>query len=441
MSYKEICIDLNSIFLSLPISIIETDKIFSIKRTQYRNPSIIFRARENEVFLPQKSTIPLPFKFLKELSIIPESQKHKLITFGRCNKPKEPRFYASSELSTAVMESLTEGFTKEFSESRGVTVGLWEIKQPLILAQINYSEKSLTQLLKYDKDFYEKLLLETKEINEAHLNQLQKDKLIDPEYAMELFKIFADEFSKTEIQGDYDYMISNYYCDHVFDRTVLEDGKTTIDGILYPSVSHSYQESNLVLHPRALNKLNFISAMNVWVVYHGEGTKGVEFSPLEQNIHVDDNGQLNWKQFNWVDDNPPEDGKYPKPLVRPHGQGFLTIGIKLYKERILTILHDLRIEIKKDADSTLEITLTQEPEKVLELYCGLKYNVGTLNKYIISEEDDNIVFLTPWGFLTDFKNEIIFSIDGKIFIFKTIEGITIGFIHAPYNSEKYHLYQ
>src|SRR5271157_151134 len=114
MSYKEICIDLDSLISSLPISIIETDKIFSRRKKSNLTPSIIFRARENEVYLPQKSTLPLPFKCLDEISIIPEIKKHKLTTFGRCNKPLEPRFYASSDFSTAVMESLTEGFTKEF---------------------------------------------------------------------------------------------------------------------------------------------------------------------------------------------------------------------------------------------------------------------------------------------------------------------------------------
>ena len=363
------------------------------------------------------------------------------MSFGRCNKPSEPRFYASSDLSTTVMESLTEGFTKEFSESRGVTVGLWKITEPLVLAQINYSEKSLEGFLKYDKDFYGKLLLEAKEINKGHVDQLQRDGLFDADYAMELFEIFADEFAKTEVQGDYDYMISNYYCDHVFDHMVLEDGITKVDGILYPSVSHSYQESNLALHPRAMSKVKFLSAMNIWVVYHGESTRKVQSIPLEQYVHVDDKGQLNWDQFNWVDDNPPKDGKYPKPEFKPHGQGFLTIGFSLNRSRILDILDCLQIEESPPADSPLEITLTQEPEKVLEMYCGLQYDIGTLSKYVISETDENIVFLTPWGFLSNFKDEILFSIDGTIYTFHNIEGASIGFIHAPYKSEKYRLYR
>ncbi len=111
------------------------------------------------------------------------------------------------------------------------------------------------------------------------------------------------------------------------------------------------------------------------------------------------------------------------------------------RSRILDILDCLQIEESPPADSPLEITLTQEPEKVLEMYCGLQYDIGTLSKYVISETDENIVFLTPWGFLSNFKDEILFSIDGTIYTFHNIEGASIGFIHAPYKSEKYRLYR
>jgi len=222
---------------------------------------------------------------------------------------------------------------------------------------------------------------------------------------------------------------------------ILEDGKSKVDGILYPSVSFSYQEMNLALHPRALNKLQFISAMNVWTVLHGGSTGEIRFLPLEQNARVGKNEQLNWNQFNWVDDNPPKDGKYLKPEIKPHGPGFLTIEVNFQKERILEILNDLSIDIKKESGFPIEITLTEQPETILELYSGVKYETGTLTKYVISENDNNIVFLTPWGFLINFEEKIMFSIGSKVHTFHNTKGISIGFIHAPYNSEKYYLYK
>jgi len=94
------------------------------------------------------------------------------------------------------MESLTEGFTKEFSEGRGVTVGLWKITEPLVLAQINYSEKSLEHFLEYDNDLYNTMLKDAKALNVHHIEQLSTNRVFDPEYAMELFKYLLMNFQK-----------------------------------------------------------------------------------------------------------------------------------------------------------------------------------------------------------------------------------------------------
>ena len=112
LSYKEMCIDLDTYFPSLPISSFETDKLRRLVETEPRDPTIIYRARENITYKPKKATMKLPFKNLHEISIIPEGDIEKVKGFGRCNKPKEARFYASNDYATACIEAITSGYWK-----------------------------------------------------------------------------------------------------------------------------------------------------------------------------------------------------------------------------------------------------------------------------------------------------------------------------------------
>lgn len=297
ITYKELCIDLNDFFPSLPVSYFQTDKIKNLKETTVRDQSIIYRARENETYIPEKATLKLPFKNIEEISHIPFKKRNRIKSFGRCNKPKEARFYASSSFMTAAIEAITTGFV-ENPKSRGVTVGCWKIIEPLNLAQINYSIPSLKYFLQHDEEFYGKMIDYTTGLNDHHLNQIKEQNMYDPKFAEELMSILSDEFAKFDIKTDSDYMISNYYCDHIFERTFLDGRKSQIDGILYPSASLSYQEFNLCLHPRAMKKLKFLNAMMVWVVHH-EKTKEIEYIPLEQNAFPASDETIEWKKFNW----------------------------------------------------------------------------------------------------------------------------------------------
>lgn len=298
MDYKDVCIDLGNLMADIPVPIFEAKEIERFKETHPRDKSIIYRARENEKFIPEKSDKKLPFKTLDEISIISDDKKHLIKKFGRCNKPEEPRFYSSNNYTTACAEAISSGFTVGVSESKMVTVGSWRIKEPLVLAQINYSESSLKQFLENDNERYEQMLKYTRWFDENHLAEIKKHKPDSFEYQHLLSKRFADEFARNDIEQDYDYKLINYYCDNVFDNIKLEDGVTPVDGIVYPSIDYSYQEKNLVLHPRAMKKIEFISAMNVWVVYHGEH-EAFEFIPLEQNVKADELGNLLWRKFNW----------------------------------------------------------------------------------------------------------------------------------------------
>lgn len=297
VTYKELSIDLNDFFPSLPVSFYQTAKINNLEETSLRDPSIIFRARENETHIPEKASLNLPFKNVEEISHVSFEEKQKIRSFGRCNKPEKPRFYASTSFMTASIEAITTGFVED-PKSRGVTVGCWKIIEPLSLAQINYSIPSLKYFLQHDEELYGKMIDYASGLDAHHLKQITEENLYDPEFGEALMAILSDEFAKIDIKSDRDYMISNFYCDHIFERTFVGDGKSQIDGILYPSASLSYQEYNIVLHPRAMKKLKFLNAMMVWVV-HNDKTKQTQFIPLEQNAFSSSKGEIEWKKFNW----------------------------------------------------------------------------------------------------------------------------------------------
>lgn len=151
------CIDIDSYNCPFPSTVEEKPEIERFEETTPRDKTIIYRARENEFIDPNKSSIKLPFKTFDEISIIPDSKKH-IARFGRCNKPNEPRFYSSNDLRAACMESLTQGFTKDFSESKHVTVGRLKIIEPLTLARINYSVESLNKFYHSDPEKYKHML-------------------------------------------------------------------------------------------------------------------------------------------------------------------------------------------------------------------------------------------------------------------------------------------
>lgn len=296
LEYNDFCIDIDSYNCPFPSVVADMHEIERFEETMPRDKTIIYRARENESVDLSKSTIKLPFKSLPEISIIPDSKKH-LVKFGRCNKPKEPRFYSSNDLRAACIESLTQGFTKDFSESKHVTVGRWKITEPLTLARINYSIESLNKFYQSDAEKYKHMLDFAYAFNKDTIKKISEHGH-DAEFAEQILGLFADEFAKVDIENGHDYTISNYYCDTIFDRVSIGRETEKIDGILYPSVSFAYQEMNLVLHPRAMKKIKFLDASLIWVVHHAQHGQ-VQFIPLESNVKHDNDGNLQWTKFKW----------------------------------------------------------------------------------------------------------------------------------------------
>ncbi len=79
-------------------------------------------------------------------------------------------------------------------------------------------------------------------------------------------------------------------------QTHLADG-AKIDGIIYPSVKFGYQEFNIVLHPRAMEKLSFAGATLIWVVHNGQ-TRQTQYNPME-TCFSDAEGNIKWNLFKY----------------------------------------------------------------------------------------------------------------------------------------------
>lgn len=292
LSYYEFSSILESLIPQVPIIPITTEYIPRIDIGFYRDPSIIYRARPNKI---DTSSLSMPWSTIKDISIVPEDDKNK-IEFGRANKEKQRIFYASNDYHVSCYETLWHKFPLQVLEKeKNLTVGVWKIKQPLILAFIPFSKSYVDRIKKPGQKIYEDInhlmIKYENQINkmlQVHSSNAVKDKF--------LIEFFSDQFAKLEIRDKSDYYFSNFYCDQVFDRCPNENGINDFDGILFPCVSFSYQYYNLALHPRCLSKISFVSAMYVWVTY-SQNSKDMSYIPLEQNIIADQAGQLKWNKF------------------------------------------------------------------------------------------------------------------------------------------------
>jgi len=293
-TYEETNQILRKLIPHIPIIIYQSDKIPRSDKGLYRDPSIIYRARPNKP-LDKFSTMEMPWTMISEISIVPDKEKDK-IDFGRANKEKQSRFYASNDYHSACYEVIWHKFPLKTNEKdQKLTVGKWKIIQPLNLAYIPYSTNYLSKILTYgikiDKEIFKVSESEKEQIKT--LLQIQKD---DISQDMSLIEYFSDQFAKQEINCKNDYFLSNFYCDQVFEQCPNENGILDIDGIIFPSVSFSYEFYNIVLHPRSMLKIKFIEAMYIWVTYDNN-LKKMQFFPLEQNVFADESGQINWNKF------------------------------------------------------------------------------------------------------------------------------------------------
>lgn len=283
---------------TMPIPILVNNKFFRLtKGGIYQNPHELYRACENSTIIPEKSTMKFPWKTVERISHAPLNKQIEYIKdYGRCNLPGEARFYCSNFYPTACIECLTNGFVKDKNQDTTVTLGTWMVNKPLVLAQVVFSKNKLNELKRFNPELYDDRISFTESWYADTLQEMEKDpnRTCSMDYAKEILEFFSDEFGKLEITSGRDYILSNFYCDYIFSQ-IFQDDPTTIDGIIFPSVKYSYQEFNIVLHPRSMSKLSFSSASQIWVTFSGQ-LNNVQFSPIETS-YSDEDGKLKWNVF------------------------------------------------------------------------------------------------------------------------------------------------
>jgi RES domain. len=285
MNYDQIKTLCNATLPSIPVNVVEfKNENFSFRQMQLGGINGVYRAREINNY---ENT---PFKTVSEISYIPEDKKDKLKYYGRANKPFEPMFYGAFDYTTACAESITNADEFLKKGSTMFTVGLWKFETPLILAELPHSEKNF-------KKFYETVNFKPERIQLEHIQKANLESKIHYRNGIE-FEIaifFADEFARFDSEKEHNYKLSNYYTDRIFNRINGFELPFDIDGIIYPSVTQSYQHKNIVLKPEVVDKkLKFINAMQVWLVSHKETSGGAQFIPIRQHIKADKDGNLLW---------------------------------------------------------------------------------------------------------------------------------------------------
>ncbi len=255
----------------------------------YRDQKILYKARINRF-----SESHIGWGNVENIDIVPKLDRYK-ITRGRLNLEKQALFYCSTNYHVATYESIWKGFSSENISQNFVTVGSWKINSPLHLARLYYPEQGLKQF--GNQDIYREMLRHRKNERDQCFEFLEEVGYNgrDLDVSMAIMDIMSEEVGKLNIRGDFDYKISNYYSQMVLEKS-RHPKFGDYDGILFPSIPYSYQGSNIALTESGRAKLEFQSAMIVWVVY-SQKSKQFEFIPLKQDVIADPKGNFDWGVF------------------------------------------------------------------------------------------------------------------------------------------------
>jgi hypothetical protein len=296
-SYDQLKYCMGSLIPNLPI--ITTSELEIVRPNEegwLRDRRVLYRGRVNEI-KQSGSTCFFPWQTVDKISHIPLNENFKIKEWGRCNQSNEVRFYCSNYYPTCCNEVTSVGFSETVTAEH-ITVGNWFIDVPLNLAVVNFSLKNLNdikELTGHNSEYLNRRLNNEIKFNEKEFKISNNNHT--PEFNIEVLKFLSDQFGNRNIKSEHDYYFSNLYCDVIFNHSFADENETLYDGIKYPSVKNSYEEYNIVLHPRAMEKLRCIAASNVWVTYHSNGDASrVNYNQLE-TADLDKSGNILWNIF------------------------------------------------------------------------------------------------------------------------------------------------
>jgi hypothetical protein len=173
-------------------------------------------------------------------------------TFQRASTPMQTMFYATSipdiiekgELDNmrviGVAETIPLLREKDKSGYQKISFGRWYVKEDLNLIAIVHEKR------------YQEQSNYTRELVEAYSSFIENFSLEIKSRSLKFHSFLAEEFSKEEINGDFDYMISAIFTDMVV--------KQGFDGVLYPSVRVGGKGFNIAITPEATKKIELLAA-------------------------------------------------------------------------------------------------------------------------------------------------------------------------------------
>ena len=297
-SYEQLKYAIGALIPNLPIVLADYQRVRRPKEDWMRDFEMLHRARINQ--LKGKNFTGLyPWQHERDISHVPLEQPELITDYGRCNRPRDIVFYCSNNAPTSCIEVLSKGFTKKILMHH-VTIGHWQIKTPLTLAEVNFSLAKLTELQQQTDFKYDHLIKRSKSWKEHALKIFAKKgnyPNYSPEFSLAVLDFFSDHFGNINIETEHDYFISSLYTDIIFNHSNTNDEGALFDGLIYPSVKNALQEFNIVLHPRAMSKLKFAEATYAWVTSSvGQDPPTVQLSSWE-TASPDELGNLKWNQF------------------------------------------------------------------------------------------------------------------------------------------------
>lgn len=168
-------------------------------------------------------------------------------TFQRASTPYKTMFYATAipdkikdgELDNmriiGVAETIPMLKNNTKSGYQKISFGKWFVEEKLNLLAIIHKNTYY-----HESSFTKELVEGFKELSKNTPKELV-------EKSLKIQTYLADEFSKKEIRGDYDYMISA-----IFTEIVTNKG---YDGVIYPSVRVDGKGFNIAITPKATKKI------------------------------------------------------------------------------------------------------------------------------------------------------------------------------------------
>jgi hypothetical protein len=237
--------------------------------------------------------------------------KENTRTFGRANSPGNPVFYSCISPTTSIYEVMQWDRIQNNLDIRSSVViseeernrihkihqesffkllvlSEWEVQQPLNLACV------------FDKALISGEMAEIIEKNEASNPYRDEIKNSQEGESLQLIEnFFAKEFTKKNIAGESDYMLSALCAESMLLASKIPEGgryKPT-DGIIYASVVERYEGVNCVLAEETIarGKVKFVSA-KAYLVSNQE--EGMRVLVANANVISEETGELDWEVIN-----------------------------------------------------------------------------------------------------------------------------------------------